>query len=78
MTDNAALYDIADSYREYLDIERVSYTHLNRLIAQSICSLTVPTDYPSGEGLLLQQSVAENHSTVGHQGQNATLATLSG
>ena len=42
MMDNAALYDIADSYHENVDFERVSYTHLNHLIAQSIYSLTVP------------------------------------
>ena len=39
MYDNEALYDIC---RRNLDIERPTYTNLNRLIAQIISSLTVP------------------------------------
>lgn len=38
MYDNEALYDIC---RRNLDIERPTYTNLNRLIAQIISSLTV-------------------------------------
>ena len=37
MYDNEALYDIC---RRNLDIERPTYTNLNRLIAQIISSLT--------------------------------------
>ena len=37
MVDNEALYDIC---RRNLDIERPTYTNLNRLVAQIISSLT--------------------------------------
>ena len=48
MYDNEALYDIC---RRNLDIERPTYTNLNRLIAQIISSLTaslrsLPCDIP--------------------------------
>ena len=37
MLDNESIYDI---YRRQLDIERPTYTNLNRLVAQVISSLT--------------------------------------
>merc|ERR1712048_1204261 len=41
MLDNEAIYDIC---RRQLDIERPTYTNLNRLISQTISSLTLPSD----------------------------------
>ena len=43
--DNEALYDIC---RRNLDIERPTYTNLNRLIAQIISSLTLASLFGSG------------------------------
>jgi len=43
MVDNEALYDIC---RRNLDIERPTYTNLNRLIAQIISSLTASMRRP--------------------------------
>nr|XP_019579915.1 PREDICTED: tubulin alpha-1A chain-like [Rhinolophus sinicus] len=41
MVDNEAIYDIC---RRNLDIERPTYTNLNRLIGQIVSSITVPKD----------------------------------
>ena len=48
MVDNEALYDIC---RRNLDIERPTYTNLNRLVAQAISSITASLRFDGAIGV---------------------------
>ena len=63
MTDGMALHAIC---RSNLDIERKTYTSLNRWLAQIISSLTVPVLFDGHRALDLGDTVLRAHSLLEH------------